>query len=284
MKRFNGSRSNGVMEITTMVGCRHACIYCPQQVFIKNYHDNKVMSLHQFKRYLNVIPRHVLIDFSGFSEPSQNPAFSEMVHYTYSRNYSIRVNTTAAGLTKDDINSFKKVPFTTFAVHLPDNSGKYTNIPCSDEHVQKIKLIEQCGITNLQFRVIGRVHPMFKFALKSYIREMRLFYRAGNLELSDTSDFTMKNDTFHPSKHKWKKEIKCSRVAGSELNQNVLLPNGDVLLCCMDYGIKSKIGNLESMDYSELFNSREYKAIKNGLTEESDIICRSCEAATLVTT
>ncbi len=282
MKRFDRNDLNGVMEITTVVGCKQACIYCPQQVFIENYHDNNVMDLDQFKRYLHVIPRNVLIDFSGFAEPSQNPNFSKMVHFAFDMGYQIRVNTTATGLTIYDIKSFKKIPFTKFAVHLPDDSGKYTTIPCNEEHQHKIKMIEQSGITNLQFRVIGRAHPVFKAALKSYIREMRLFCRAGNLKLSDLSNFTKKNAAFQPSKHKWKGRIKCSRVTGSELNQNVLLPNGDVLLCCMDYKITSKIGTLASMAYSELFHTREYKAIKIGLTEESDIICRYCEAAKLV--
>lgn len=275
------------MEITTVVGCKYACIYCPQQVFIENYHpekNTKVMRLDQFKHYLQKIPGHVLIDFSGFAEPSQNPKFSEMVHYTFDMGYQIRVNTTATELTVYDIKSFKKIPFTKFAVHLPDDSGKYTNIPCDDEHVQKIKLIEQSGIKNLQFRVIGKAHPVFKAALKSYIREMRIFYRAGNLKLSESSNFTMKNDSFLPSKNIWKGRIRCSRVTGNELNKNVLLPNGDVLLCCMDYGITSKIGNLDVMSYSELFNSREYNKIKSGLLNESEIICRHCEAAKPVLT
>ena len=39
------------------------------------------------------------------------------------------------------------------------------------------------------------------------------------------------------------------------LQQNVLLPNGDVLLCCMDWGMKHVLGNLLTGDYSNLFAS-----------------------------
>ena len=47
--------------------------------------------------------------------------------------------------------------------------------------------------------------------------------------------------------------IMCS--AAPQLNHNVLLPNGDVVLCCMDYSIKHTIGNLLNDDYEKLFKS-----------------------------
>ena len=36
-------------------------------------------------------------------------------------------------------------------------------------------------------------------------------------------------------------------------DQNVVLPNGDVLLCCMDYAMKHRIGNLIEGDYFSMF-------------------------------
>ena len=45
--------------------------------------------------------------------------------------------------------------------------------------------------------------------------------------------------------------IHCSR----KFKQSVLLPNGDVLLCCMDYGMKHVLGNLLKSEYTSLFRS-----------------------------
>jgi radical SAM protein with 4Fe4S-binding SPASM domain len=61
---------------------------------------------------------------------------------------------------------------------------------------------------------------------------------------------------------------------------NVLLPNGDVQLCCMDYGLEHKIGNLLTMSYNDLFTSDEYRRIESGLEDDSiDILCRTCKEA-----
>ena len=47
--------------------------------------------------------------------------------------------------------------------------------------------------------------------------------------------------------------------------QNVVLPNGDVYLCCMDYGLKHKIGNLYLQHFDELQRDKQYD------------ICHKCE-------
>ena len=64
------------------------------------------------------------------------------------------------------------------------------------------------------------------------------------------------------------------------LQSGVLLPNGDVALCCMDWGLQHVIGNLLTMDYEMLLESDEYKRVLRGYVDESvDILCRYCEVA-----
>ena len=58
---------------------------------------------------------------------------------------------------------------------------------------------------------------------------------------------------------------------------NILLPNGDVVLCCNDYSQKHILGNLFSSDYESLFKSDEYIKVLKGLKDDSlDILCRYC--------
>jgi radical SAM protein with 4Fe4S-binding SPASM domain len=59
----------------------------------------------------------------------------------------------------------------------------------------------------------------------------------------------------------------------------VLLPNGEVLLCCMDYDKKHVMGNLLEHDYPNLYTNSEIVKLKqlNALpyyTPES--LCKSC--------
>jgi len=75
-------------------------------------------------------------------------------------------------------------------------------------------------------------------------------------------------------------KIKCS-ACGPKLDHNVLLPNGNVALCCMIYDLKHIVGNLLTGTYDSLFESEEYKKVLRGQAgdESVDIACRSCELA-----
>ena len=67
-------------------------------------------------------------------------------------------------------------------------------------------------------------------------------------------------------------------------DQNVCLPNGDVVLCCMDYGLKHKIGNLFEQDYYEMFASGGLAALiaENMRPRFSnDSLCKTCNRAAL---
>jgi radical SAM protein with 4Fe4S-binding SPASM domain len=64
--------------------------------------------------------------------------------------------------------------------------------------------------------------------------------------------------------------------AGKQFDHNVVLPNGDVYLCCQDYGLKHKIGNLYTTKFDNL-NRLDIKYCSD--MEESDCLCRYCELA-----
>jgi Iron-sulfur cluster-binding domain len=56
-------------------------------------------------------------------------------------------------------------------------------------------------------------------------------------------------------------------------HSNVVLPNGDVFLCCMDFGLTAPVGNLLNQSYAEILEAGErYRDVPPE-------ICRSCEWA-----
>ena len=61
-----------------------------------------------------------------------------------------------------------------------------------------------------------------------------------------------------------------------------MLPDGRVLLCCMDYGMKHVLGNLTEQSYEEIMNGKEIDKIKAAINgdESIDILCRGCSSAT----
>lgn len=64
---------------------------------------------------------------------------------------------------------------------------------------------------------------------------------------------------------------------------NVLIPNGEVYLCCMDYGLKHYLGNLLTDKYGDLYKGDEFKKILKAInSKDGEVICRYCEKAKLI--
>jgi hypothetical protein len=60
-----------------------------------------------------------------------------------------------------------------------------------------------------------------------------------------------------------------------------MLPNGDVVLCCMDYSRRHVLGNLFRQGYAELFAGAGMAAVRaRAMTiDDGALICRRCHNA-----
>src|SRR5258708_151855 len=96
------------MQITTQVGCKNACSYCPQDKLVAAYprKASRHMSFDVFKNCVDKLPSHVNIHFSGMSEPWQNPECTRMLLYAHRQGYKMRVFTTLAGMRREDFEQF----------------------------------------------------------------------------------------------------------------------------------------------------------------------------------
>ena len=63
---------------------------------------------------------------------------------------------------------------------------------------------------------------------------------------------------------------------GEELNNFVLLPDGTVVLCCMDFGMKHVLGNLYADTYEDIINGEAMKNVKKAMRAEEDSLSRIC--------
>jgi hypothetical protein len=254
------------MEITTRIGCSNMCSYCPQDKLITAYKSVSnilEMNLTTFKKCIDKIPADINIHFSGFSEPWLNPHCTEMVVHSHEKGHKIRVFTTLVGMTLNDIEIIKKIPFELFIVHLPDSDGK-TNIKVNENYKEIISKAVKClkAVYIYYDSIHSQIEPLLQTAAKA---RWQLTSRARNIKIEG-------RDTNRISGH-----IRCTRA----LRQNVLLPNGDVVICCNDYGMKHVLGNLMESDYDSLFSGKAYRTVIEGLLDDSaDILCRYCEMFT----
>jgi hypothetical protein len=217
-----------------------------------------------FKTCLDKVPSEVDIHFSGFGEPWLNPDCTDMLLYAFQKGHRIKASTTLEGMTSSDVDKIAGIPFLCFNVHLPSAGDGGEKIHVDATYLNMLKKILDSGL-EVKLRFLGKtVHPEVLTVLRGRnIEHVRIHTRAGNRRLRGK-----------PLPRRKKGRIACRR----KLCQNVLLPNGDVVLCCMDYGLKHVLGNLLESGYEALFKNQEFMDVRDGLRDESlDILCRTCD-------
>lgn len=264
-----------IIEITTKVGCSINCKYCPQRLFVSRYNDNNgdiKLSISNFIKILNHLPNDTIIDFAGMSEPFLNPDTISMIEICNKRHYPVFLATTLVGVKTEDIERFKKLKISYFCLHLPDEDN-FSNIPVNDSYIRVLdEILEFRKDDGRRFVDTTNCHGTLNKKVRELIKgridineNVELNDRAGNLT-------TLSNNI---SK---KGMIACCNQ--SLFDRFVVLPNGTVLLCCMDYGMQHIMGNLLDEDYNAILHGKEYKKIMDdAVLNNSNTICRKCVAA-----
>ena len=273
------------MEITTMIGCPQLCTFCPQEelksIYSKN--EDKYLSLENFKKYLKKIPLKVSIHFSGMSEPWANPKATDMLEHTLKQGYTVAIYSTLVGMKEEDADRVVRllknfsIQIEKICLHLPDNNGNMRGYKPRDRYFEVLKkfirLKDSAAVKQFEIMTMdgsGRFHSSLDNILKKSTNAFEAISRAGALSEDQINAEGIQT---------YKNAFSLSCAATPYYDHNVLLPNGDVALCCMDYELKHVLGNLKSMNYKDLYKSQTIKELKdiNKTSEFSKCsICKSC--------
>ena len=263
------------LEITTMIGCKVACIYCPQDKISRRYFgSDRMMKFDDFKTYIQRVPRRVVLHFTGFAEPLLNPECTDMIEYAARRGHPIFISTTLAGMTREDVRRLSQLTYYQFQIHLP-SAEKLMNLAIDDEYFALLSDLLSAGIiTDLHFHG-NEVHPTVGAWLRRHAVNFEEFWiqdRAGNLNTEKVKQKVTK-PIITAAKPSGK--LRCERIY-----QNVLLPNGDVVLCCMDWSAEYVLGNLKRDRFEDLYRSETFRRVLRGLKDPGvDLLCRTCYMA-----
>jgi sulfatase maturation enzyme AslB (radical SAM superfamily) len=243
------------LEITTRIGCTNNCSYCPQELLVREYrkHSNTtLMTFDTFKACVDKIDNDVEIHFTGMCEPFLNNDAIDMIEYAYP--HKVRVSTTLIGLRLKDIKRLEDIDFIAFDVHLPARAGD--NIPVNDKYIRLLKAVVNSTINSTAYHYHDRdLHNSIDFIEADMIKAHS---RAGNVHWKEVA---LKTGI-----------VKCSRKRKCP----VLLPNGDLVICCMDYGLKHILGNLLTHNIDEIYKGRGYKSFIKAL-KKGGSICHFCD-------
>lgn len=275
------------LEFTLMVGCPLKCTFCPQDRLRGIYGKNtKYLALTDFRTILAKVPKHVRIDFSGMAEPWANRDATAMLRHTLESGYSIALYTTLYDLPPEDrdivVNLLRDHAgqVEVLCLHLPDRNGNMRGWRYNADYEASLIAFLRLGLSGAlpRFEVMtmdagGKPHAALDhlgIQLGTWIGHSR----AGNVGEDDVPGQGIAAMPRHDT------AVACGFTPFYD--QNVCLPNGDIVLCCMDYSLQHKIGNLLEQDYYAMFASGGLgRVIAENMTPRfsRDSLCKTCDRA-----
>lgn len=272
-------RKSPTLEITPVLGCSVNCKYCPQEVIVRKYfeHDKdrkRIMTLEDFRVFLEHTPDDCDIMFAGMSEPYLNKDVVEMFKMACDAGRKVSVYTTLVGASEQAVDETLKLPIHYVTLHVADKYG-YAHVPLTEEYYRNVEKFVSAkkkngkpfvDFVNAQAEPDERVAEICKgkYEVMTSVQD-----RAGNLE----DEHLQKRECDLGKNEK----IMCC-FCGPKLTNNVVLPDGTLLLCNMDYGMQHVLGNLLENDYETIRSGGELYRVFDGMNgnENIDVLCRKC--------
>ena len=278
------------IEFTLDVGCPNNCGYCPQNVLLNEYYKNDYgrkssMNLDDFKNILANIPTHIDIDFAGFGEPFINPQVIDMMRYAASQGYTIHLFSTLRGANIKQIEQLVDIPISSTVIHLPDADG-IVNLKVNLEYKSVVSAFHSLGINNVEYMSIGNPHPELDGIIKKTIKIRKANSRSNTVKDGDWKTKVDLSNNFETDIQK-EQPVICARrlyikndsLRPTQSDCAVVLPDGMVVPCCQDWGLKHPMGNLYNQNYDDIMNSTARLRFEDSMMCKNDdnIICRKCE-------
>jgi radical SAM protein with 4Fe4S-binding SPASM domain len=251
---------NQTIEFTLSVNNCLGCRVCPQEKLSGAYRSAvRRMSSQDFRTILDKIPTSIRIDFSGFSEPYLHPDCGSFIILAVTRGHEVHVYSTLVGMRGKQAEWLAVHQPAHFRVHVPDR----THLKFPDAlWIRQHQIFLTSGI-RASYMAMDEPAPVIHDYLRVQgiaVELPQMLSRAGNLDLI-------------PVRH-LSGPIRCG---AEKFHSNVVLPNGDVFVCCMDWALSMPVGNLLSQDYFSIYTRAEEYRLNQNPPENS--ICRSCEWA-----
>lgn len=275
------------MEFTLMIGCPLKCTFCPQDSLRGKYgNGQKYMAMSDFRTILGKLPGHLRIEFSGMAEIWAHPEATAMLRIALEAGYTIALYTTLYGLSPGEcpevIDMLRRHAgqIEVLCLHLPDRNGNMRGWRYSPEYEANLRAFITFGLSgalrNFQAMTMDRDgkphHDLDHMGIQ--LGKWEGHTRAGNVNGEALPQQPVAPMPQHEG------AVGCSYTPFYD--QNVCLPNGDVVLCCMDYSIQHKVGNLLQQDYYEMFASGGLAALAaENMTPRfsRNSLCKTCDRA-----
>lgn len=246
-----------VIEFSCAIGCAVDCQWCPQRKIEAAYTGPRLLTPDTFRHCLAHLPPGVPLVFAGFAEPFLNKHTIDMIEMA-APEHEIQVYTTTVGMSDRDVSGLAKFQPKSITLHLADAEG-YAKIRVDTAYVDRVT--ELAGLPNVNVMTMGTLHPAL-VPVFGNLKPLPMHSRAGNVE-----GFVQISKSG---------PLKCG--AAPELDHPVVLPDGRLALCCMDWNLDHVIGNLREQTWAEIHAGAALADVRRRMND-GPCLCRGCEYA-----
>jgi hypothetical protein len=229
---------------------------------------------------LNQVNYGGFVSFAGMAEPFLNSDCAKMIRFAYEKGYKILLYSTFEFMMEKDWHLIKDIDFFSIVIHVADiqNNAKFI---LNFDYAKKIeKVIKRFPDSMISCH--GEYHPTIKAVVGNRVNTSEILVnRAGNLNAKIIEMENLNLKFYTPLRLSGR--IMCGQSnANGGVSQvlHTMLPDGTIILCCNDYSLTHRLGNLLNQTWDEISRSSEYENLKIALLDESSSsICRLCHMA-----
>jgi uncharacterized Fe-S cluster-containing radical SAM superfamily protein len=272
------------LNITTTAGCRGQCLYCPQDAF--QFAMGKRPTLLSLEELTSLLPhlsdtRFKAVSFGGFSEPFDNPEIVALISLMSIQDFvdEIWIYTNGEALTPSIAKALADCPLARVDVscHGFDSEVYRRTRSFIDPLVVRDNVIyllaHRDNIANLTISVTGPFgsdedHAELQRlcdAAGARLERRALHSRAGLLRIGQMES-ELRRGPF--------------RCAKFDFEKPVLVPGGDLTLCCQDFALRHILGNLHQQTFHEIMSTslarQHVLAVAAGLVDDPQLDCYKC--------
>ncbi|HEY1365849.1 MAG TPA: radical SAM/SPASM domain-containing protein [Gaiellaceae bacterium] len=272
------------LNVTTTSGCRGRCVYCPQDRYWGAMADRpRFLTAAELRALVPQLEgtRFATMSFGGFSEPFDNPEIVELLSLAHELEFveKLVVYSNGEAMTPATMRSLAHVDFETVDVSChgfdPETYRRTRSFidPAAVRENVLYLLENRANIRNLTISVSG------PFGSDESLAELDDLCAAAGATLF-RRDLHSRAGLLRIGNGNGKPKSGAFRCAKFDFEKPVLVPGGDLSLCCQDFALRYVLGNLHERPFAELMASSPLRThvleVAAGRRDDPDLACYSC--------